>query len=79
MKLEHLKIEAGYRGRPGGHPGGQQCGGPTAAVHITHLPTGLKAECDCERSQLKNKNVCLAMIEYGLAEIGWADATESAS
>ena len=40
-------------------------------VCVEHLPTGLKASCDQERSQLRNKRVAIAMIEYVLAEFGW--------
>lgn len=71
MKPEHLKIEAGF------HPhekGGQTVGMPSALVKVTHIPTGLIAQSDCERSQMRNKNVCLAMLEYGLAELGWKES-----
>lgn len=70
MKLEHLKIEAGHNPN---YTGGQTVGMPTTLVKITHIPTGLVAQSDVMRSQMKNKNVCLAMIEYGLAELGWKD------
>ncbi len=53
--------------------GGQTVGMPSLEILVTHLPTGLTATCGCERSQMKNKNVALSMIEYGLAEIGWND------
>lgn len=70
MKPEHLKIEAGWH-TP--NPGGQQVGMPGTIVKATHIPTGLVAQCDCERSQMRNKNICLAMLEYGLAELGWKE------
>lgn len=69
MKESDLKIDAGYSR----HPGGQQVTVTTTAVRITHIPTGLTASCDIERSQMKNKAVCLAMIEYGLAELRWKE------
>lgn len=55
--------------------GGQQVGIVSSGVRVTHLPSGLFARCECERSQLKNRNICLAMIEYGLAELGWKEGT----
>lgn len=71
MKESDLKIEAGF---PGRNPGGQQVGIVTAVVRIEHIPTGIVATCKFERSQSKNKRICIAMIEYGLAELGWRDA-----
>lgn len=53
--------------------GGQQVGIIPIRVQVTHKPTGLIASCGAERSQMKNKNTALAMIEYGLAEIGYED------
>lgn len=70
MKPEDLKIEAGYPKSKGG----QTVGMPTPAVRITHIPTGLSATCYFERSQLKNKRICLAMLEYGLAELEWKES-----
>ncbi len=70
MKPEHLRIESGYSKFP---KGGQQVGMPSPAVRVTHIPSGLSASCDAERSQMKNKNVCLAMLEWGLLEIGWKE------
>jgi protein subunit release factor A len=52
-------------------PGGQQAGMPHSSVRITHKPTGLMAQSGFARSQHKNKNIALAMLEYGLAELGW--------
>ncbi len=51
--------------------GGQHCGLPVYGVRVTHIPTGLVAFCDAERSQLHNRNVAEAMLEYGLLELGW--------
>lgn len=51
--------------------GGQSVGIIPSRVQVTHRPTGLIASCGTERSQMKNKKIALAMIEYGLAEIGW--------
>lgn len=52
-------------------PGGQQVGTTYCGVKVTHLPTGIYAVCDYERSQHKNRTIAMRMVEYGLAEIGW--------
>lgn len=49
--------------------GGQHVGVSPSGVWATHVPTGLKAFCNCERSQLRNRNIAVAMLEYGLAEM----------
>lgn len=67
MNLADLKIEA----IPLHKSGGQSVGMPRTGIQITHLPTGLVAFADSGRSQMRSKNVALAMIEYGLAEMGW--------
>lgn len=51
--------------------GGQSVGIIPTMVQVTHKPTGLVAQCGSERSQMKNRNIALAMIEYGLAEMGY--------
>ncbi len=66
MLAEHLEIT--IQDRP--TPGGQSVGMPSLGVQVKHLPTGLIAYCDCARSQQKNKNIAIAMLEYGLAELG---------
>ena len=52
------------------HRGGQHVGLMPTGVKVTHVPTGLTASCDCERSQMRNKAVATSMIEWGLSEIG---------
>lgn len=54
-------------------PGGQQVGQTIFAVRVTHEPTGLLAYSASERSQHKNLRICKAMVEMGLAELGWKD------
>jgi peptide chain release factor 2 len=51
------------------HPlGGQQVGLHSTRVRVTHMPTGITAEADCARSQLKNRDICVAMIEAALTD-----------
>lgn len=49
--------------------GGQQAGPSELGVTVEHIPTGLSATCKSERSQLKNRNIAISMIEWGLAEM----------
>jgi protein subunit release factor A len=46
--------------------GGQHVGTPSYPVRVIHVPTGLMAECGYERSQHKNKETAMQMIEWGL-------------
>lgn len=52
---------------------GQHCGQIPTGVRVTHVETGLSAYCDFKRSQMANRQVALAMLEYGLAELGVTD------
>lgn len=70
MRDADLKIESSEPPRP---QGGQIVGMGFPGIRVTHVPTGIHAVCDSERSQLRNKRIALAMVEYGLAELGWKD------
>lgn len=60
-----LKIDT-YRS---GGKGGQNVNKVETAVRITHLPTGLVAACQNERSQLKNRNTAMSMIKAKLFQM----------
>jgi peptide chain release factor 2 len=69
MNPAYLKITTG----PKGERGGQQVGVIPRDVSIEHVPTGLKVSCGADRSQYRNRQICLAMLEYGLVELGWKE------
>ena len=61
LRDEDLKVEVVRR-----HPLGGQHVGTDPGVRVTHLPSGLTAECQTERSQHRNRQIALDMILGGL-------------
>lgn len=62
----NMEQEYTYEPYPPRNAGGQHVGKLEVGMKVTHLPSGLVAICNTERSQLKNRDIAIAMIKAGL-------------
>ena len=72
VNMEEVRIDT-YRA---GGAGGQHVNRTDSAVRMTHVPTGIVAQCQNERSQVQNREVCLRILKSRLMELRMREKEE---
>ena len=72
IEQDDLKVET-FRSSG---PGGQHMQKTSSAVRLTHLPTGLVVTCQSERSQYRNKEIALRILQARLLELKLEERAE---